>query len=317
MRTFPVCVILPLALGPLMSVATAAEIRGSVVLRGDVKDAPAPEAMVQLKAASQEDWRYPARFAQTDAAGRFTFSGLAPDVYELRLTRHGFGQRPFEKASPLKGYIIPRSTVRVDTRTPESHTATFVLELGATIAGHALRADGQPINWAIVSVIGSESYIGTDFDRDTGRFTLYGVPPNEPQRVRVLPTEPKGYQYMRSVSVPADQLKPGETADVGDIRFDPLPSEPNLKGTMVDADGDPVPGLRLYLLIHTSLPIEVGLDVAEGKFEEKIFPGEYKLATPGNPARILATVVVKPEGVTEVKLQDDRPVRQGLDKAAE
>lgn len=289
----------------------AVDISGTVLLNDNEQTKPAANVWVVLRHQPNGSERIEA----TDAQGQFRFANVLSDHYEIRLHRNGFAINHGERKSPFKNYVFPREPIEIDTRNPGPHVIEFILHRAATIEGRAVRADDQPLARAMVGIVDGDRF--GEFEPNTGHFIIYGVPPSKPQRVLVTATAPEEYIYGQYIDLNAEQLKPGETVDVGTIRFDPLPPESNLKGTLMDADGNPTTGMRIYPLVHTSLPIQTSLVVIEGKIDQAVLPGEYKMVTGRDPNHVLAEITIQAQGITEVKLQDDRPVKQKRDDVPE
>lgn len=296
--------------------ASSAEITGIVMLHDGDRVTPAAGVHVLAETAiTGIDPGTTKAAAVTDTDGRFNIRDTPLGHCKVRLQNRGFGIYVLEKESPFRGYVFPRDPVEIDTREPGPHVVEFILQRAATIKGRAIRNNNQPIDWAMVGIVGGNRF--GNFERGTGHFIIYGVPPGGPQRVLVTATAPEEYIYGQYIDLNAEQLKPGETVDVGTIRFDPLPPESNLKGTMTDADGNATTGMRIYPLVHTSLPIQTSLVVIEGKIDQALLPGEYKMVTGRDPNHVLAEITVQAQGITEVKLQDNRPVKQEPDDMPE
>lgn len=278
-----------------------AEIAGVVLDDGDPQ-LPVEKVIISVFATREgaEAHSGSSKAAATDADGNFRVENVSPGIYFVLVNPTGFGVNRMDKESPFRDFVLPREPIEVIVKEGAPARVGFTLRHGATITGRAITAKGDPIHPAIVGVSNGSNTGRIDKE---GKFVVRGIPTGEEQRLLITPTKPPEYIYSRYVDVDGAKLTAGATVDVGEIRFDPMPAQSNLLGTMTDGAGDLLEGLRIYQLHHTTLPITRGLIVKEGKIDQKMLPGEYRV-TGRVDERLIATIVVPAEGLAEVRLSD-------------
>lgn len=222
--------------------------------------------------------------------GAFTFEGLAPGRYDLRVSATGY----------------PMVISRGHNVMPSAETDTGAIRLfrGGSISGRVVDGEtGEPIPQALVMVasrmdvtaIGGRQRMLTDA---AGRFMLEGIPP---QRLS-LRVRHAGYTDQM---VSAIELNDGETTDLGDIVLAPSESGATPRGRM------------RYSGIGTALAPKGGRVVVQNVFDGSpasgagLTPGTEIVTVNGEDAAELGvsrTVeLIRGETGTEVVLEVIRP----------
>ncbi len=305
--------VLSVAFFTTQAVSRGSEIVGSVI---DESRKPMKGVIVLLFNSREDAMAVTGSYKgeRTDADGQFHFSGKRDaGSYFVAIDRTGFGVNRSEKESVFRDYVFPREPVEIIIKQEAKPSKVeFILARGATITGRAITAHGDPIHPAIVGVSNGSNTGRIDKE---GKFVVRGIPTGKEQRLLITPTKPPEYIYSRYVDVDGAKITAGATVDVGEIRFDPMPAQSNLLGTMTDGAGDPLEGLRIYQLHHTTLPITRALIVKEGKIDQKMLPGEYRV-TGRIDERLIGTIVVPAEGSAEVRLTDPQAKPNPTDDAS-
>ena len=135
------------------------------------------------------------RAVQTDDAGRYLFTGLAPGRYTITVSKPGFitvaygQQHPRQPAVPV--HLAEGATLEdVDLALPR----------GSVITGHVADEDGAPLPRAVVTVDrfvyrqGERELVtvGSDQTDDRGQFRVFDLDPGEYYVSVTLPRRPPG-----------------------------------------------------------------------------------------------------------------------------
>lgn len=186
------------------------------------------------------------RKARTHRDGGFRFAPVAPDVaYRLKIEHVGF--------APLERMIGPLR------RGDDPRPLDIVLSPGLRLTGTVVDPDGRAVRGAGVALRPGDG--ATEVDA-TGRFVIRDLAPG---MVHLAVTA----QGFAPTGLPAIELRPGQPAlDLGELVLEP---ESTLPGRVVDPDGRPVAGARVWARRSGGVALaasehEVESD-AEGRFE--------------------------------------------------
>ena len=215
------------------------EMRRGLVVKGRVvnpEGAPVEGAKVRSTAASNLQWQwglpwFGADFgllATSGADGAFEAKGLAPrESWVLSASKDGFVGVP---SDPFR--------LAADAAPP---TLTLKLAPGASIAGRVIDADGKPQpGWTVYywSMEGQNSSgTVTATTEEDGAYVLKGLPKGKGQ---VQANGTGGY-----VNQQVEALAVGENRTGVDLKVE---KTAEITGTVVDADGNPVPGVGLQAM---------------------------------------------------------------------
>jgi protocatechuate 3,4-dioxygenase beta subunit len=206
--------------------------------------------------------------AETDADGAFSLSGLPAGAYAVVAEAAGFARA---RASATAG----------------GAPVEIVMDVGGTISGRVVDAEGRPVEGATVFGESAEpdssparSWVyGTTGEDGEGRFTIRDATPTTyVLRVRASGT---GEASLAGVEVAA-----GRTTDVGTVT---LARSGTLTGVVVDTDGEGVPGATV--LVQREATVSHGDDPraqtdTAGTFEVRgVRPGRVDLVV-SHPAYV-------------------------------
>ncbi|MCP4448699.1 MAG: carboxypeptidase regulatory-like domain-containing protein [Myxococcales bacterium] len=187
----------------------------------------------------------------TDAEGRFGFTGLAPSSYEL-VARRGKGRQA----------TSARSNVAVSEHMGEVTITMPALE-GTTIEGRVF-ADELAISDALVIAYQGRTEIDRCQSGDGGAFRFESLPMGK-YRLFVSRGNLRG-------------VLPLHVSEASEPSTIELRAAGTVVTTLQGADGSPVAGARVRLLIGYSEQEVLGSTGENGKATvESLFPGEYRL----------------------------------------
>ena len=133
---------------PAKQLPVAQELRSQAVYRisGTVVDALTGQHLARtrvfLAVVGQED----SRNTQTNLEGKFVFQGLAPGKYRLMAQRRGYRRQAYEQHEIFATAIVVGPGL-------DSEKIRFPLQPGASISGHVLDENGEPLRQATVVLI--------------------------------------------------------------------------------------------------------------------------------------------------------------------
>ena len=112
----------------------------------------------------------------TDASGSFAFNSLGPGSYQLSVTHRNYPAR--------RGGV--RKTVQV-TATENAPTVSVELIPGASLSGHVVDEDGDPLSGCMVQIHSAKNFSQSEggrfmrmpMAREDGSYRLYGLTPGK------------------------------------------------------------------------------------------------------------------------------------------
>jgi hypothetical protein len=241
-----------------------------------------PLARVWVGPNTQRD-----RFAYTDAAGSYKLQLESSTEYSdpsIRFYLQGYEEERLALPSPEPG------GVRLDVELRPAENA-------ARVAGMVESERGEPIAGATV-VLGSRE-LGTNYqavsDKD-GAFSFPGAKVGPGYYLRVLPSGAYLDFTRHGIQVPEDGLSL-------EVVLEPL-FKGRLVGRMVDAEGNPVPGFRLWVVSSGATRSALPITSDEwGDFELEEAPaGSISFDTRASPRLVQNGVVLPAGGEREVVL---------------
>jgi protocatechuate 3,4-dioxygenase beta subunit len=240
----------------------------------------------------------------TDLSGKFVFDSLATGQYQLTITHQDYPQ------AQMGGV---RKAVQVSAGETTS-SLTVELVPGATVSGHIVDEDGDPLNGCIVQIHPAKDFNqGVPMRRvpmthEDGSYRLYGIPPGkytitaqcsasvfQPRPLSEGPDPSPSSAYPIQFYSAASDLKsaeivellPGAEKSAVDFQIRPVPVT-HIHGTLTagSADWRGRNDLRIQLLpLDPHGPRSFGLssggqvDSKDGTFDlQQVFPGSYRLA---------------------------------------
>lgn len=296
------------ALLTLLWVAGAAAQDQTGSIEGTVLDAasrqPVKKAAIMLNAlgAGISNGHAPNAGPQntiTDFSGKFTFENLAAGQYQVTVMHQSYPQARMGEA---------RRTVQVT-----SGVASVTVELvpGASVTGHIVDDDGDPLSGCNVSVNSAKNPsqgvpMSGSGSRDDGVYRIYDIPPGryllnaqcfatvfEPRPLSAGPDPPPTAAYPMQFYPAASDFKSAEVVELSpgaersgvDFRMKPVPVT-SIHGTI--APGSPAwhdRNLQVTLVaLDRATPPRFGagwfgpVNPKDGTFElRRVFPGSYKL----------------------------------------
>ena len=242
----------------------------------------------------------------TEANGRFEFAGVPGARASVRVEATGY-----------VGQWFPHI--------PTNGPATITLERGLVLSGIVLDAEGKPAVGADVRFGPLASNLGVNRSRtttdETGRFSVGGIAKANPSDPSSVPTFVAALHEGHSVAL----LQPAALEQGGPENVMRLERAAPLTGRVVDGEGQPVSGARVWLrsereyerpYVMVGTPpsweslfreFDEGTD-REGRFE---FPGRFKgpcslkIQTREKPRRTMVVEVGADESEVEVVLSDE------------
>ena len=258
-----------------VALETGLRVRGVVRSRDG---APIAGATVMGRSPASAAARPPVVVTEDD--GVFVFAGLQPG--NLQLQAHA------------PGYAAVRQDVAAG-----NEDVQLVLETGGTIVGSVVDPKGQPVEGAMLTAQSEpaegeqQAYGGAAADEGGGRFTMRDLRAGR----YVLQARARGHaDGTASASVVA-----GRTTDVGAVR---LRSGAVVRGTVVDAAGEPIPAATLAVEAAVTLRDSVAQSDGAGRFEVTgLPPGRWTLSA-RHPAFTSGRAVaeIAGEGEAEVRI---------------
>jgi Carboxypeptidase regulatory-like domain len=235
--------------------SAACSVEGSVVRLGT--NEPIQRAQVTISSTSQRRNYYS---GLTDASGRFTVEGLAPDRYKVRVHKVGYLTQDYGEDSPGGvGTAVPVCLGE------SMKNFSFRMVPEGVIFGRITFEDGTPAVGAIVKAFRSEVHRGqrklfasaTAEANDLGEYRLYDLPPR-PYYVRAESREQyvKEAQGYAAVFYPgswdakgaiAVNVPPGQEVPLSDVTLVPT-SAVTIRGHVFNAiSGKPLNGCCVFL----------------------------------------------------------------------
>ena len=175
------------------------------------------------------------------------------------------------------------------------------LEDAARVAGVVETERGNPVAAATI-VLGS-SELGTHYQSVTdaeGRFSIAGVAIGPGYSLRVLSDGPLLDHARHRIRVPEDGLSL-------EIALGSLPTG-RLTGRMIDAEENPIPGLRLWLVSKAAIRHAVPITADErGYFElDRVPAGDLSFDTRSTPHLVVSGLSLREDGEAGVLLVLDK-----------
>jgi len=244
-------------------------------LTGRVLRSKAPVAGVQVLAT--DDVREN-RTALTDAAGRFSFDGLSPNLYTVSAEHTGTGAsktihlgevpQGTEVTLELTPILFIEGVVRDEDQSPLADAEV------AALWEAALEGDEEPQDSP------GEGYAHTD---EAGRYRLGPIPPGK-YSLSVTAAEHQEFN-----EEPREYRRPGATQDFT------LERAVEVEGVLVDAQGLPVEDEGLALRSLESGSWSLSHTEAEGRFRlSAAQPGAYELKVDGHQVQAQSLTVTVP-----------------------
>ena len=169
--------------------------------------------------------------AESEADGAFLLSGLPAGAYAV--------------VAEAAGYARARASARAGAAPVE-----IVMDAGGTIVGRVVDADGRPVEGARVhgesaeaGSMGDHFVWGSTGEEGDGRFTIRDAAPS----TYVLRVRASG---SGEVSLPSVKVLAGRTTDIGTVT---LTSSGRVTGTVVDGDGQGIPGATVLVVRDASV----------------------------------------------------------------
>jgi len=273
----------------------------------DPRQRPIPGALVKLESPEPifevKPVLGPFR-AATDAEGRFRIAGLPAGLFELRI------EGPELAPLPAKTIAVPQGDGLLDL-------GTFTLASRSRIAGWIVDAGGRPVEGVDLWVVASESTITTQAARQAGRAAVTDRDGRFELRNRAVGDQEK-LRACRKGFLPAEFQAQGPAA--GEPRIVLTPTT-RIAGTVVSAEGDPLPGARVLAypssgpagsdLMLPDPPCPFELEAVAGAAGDFVLelrePGRYDVnaSGAGHLRAELAHVLVPPEGLEGLELRMD------------
>jgi len=219
--------------------------------------------------------------ATTDDRGEFDFRDLPSSGISLKVTKAGFVETSAPMSVPLQPLMEGQTVDRGDVR----------IVRGAVIAGRVLDASGEPISGATVNalrvaypvpgnrqLVAARAAVSTN---DLGDYRLYGLAPGTyyvtagvHRDVTFYPGT-QGFAGAQPIIVQGGDQALGINLTLFSERMT------SLSGRVVDARGQPAPGLVIELRAIQSGGVLAGRSVVSdqsGRFTiAAVVPGEYRL----------------------------------------
>jgi len=289
-------------------------------ITGTVLDAathqPVKHASVTLNSASPQSARSN-HSVSADAAGAFSFDGLAEGTYLLNATQMNYPNLP--------------NRARVELKSGGKATVTLELTPGAVLSGHVMDEDGDPMQGCFVQTMLARhsGSAGANSNQD-GEYRIHGLAPGKylvsvrcgtaafvPRPFSTGPDPPPSLAYPMQFYPAVSDAKSAQPMELAagvekpgvDFRMRPMPIT-QVRGTVSSSTGDLAPerGVQIQLvpLDRPDETIGTGLNGPRSFEFATVFPGSYYLVAMinGDPTKRMSAV----EKI-EVK---DRPIEVAL-----
>lgn len=263
--------------GGAASAEVSLHVLAGGTISGRVYDADTNDGLAGIELGTALNGKYDVHKATTAADGTYRLTGLLPRPHGIHINRP-------------RGYRFADGATTSPTVTPISGAETpsidFALSRGMSISGVVVDDAGQPIADANVSAGDDEGrYHDDSRTDDRGEFTLSGYPKDASVRVHASKS---GY------SLPPGQWneRPKYTLDknrTGIIVT--LLHAVKVSGTVVDAHGTPVQGVRMVAQTTSEPPVTVAMasPTANGDVTfNDITPGEYLFGAYSSSSGLIA-----------------------------
>lgn len=183
--------------------------------------------------------------AETDALGRYSIGGLTETDYVVSVER-------------VPGFASVNKIFRAGT---QSADIVLVALRRIAVVGTVSSRDGAPLPDVLVVPTGQSSRQATT--EAGGSFRLE-LDLDEEQVVHVLTATKEGFRQAR-LNLRSDQFGDADTWET-EIVLDPLGARAPVRGTVLDSEGDPVPGETVYLQSPTLNARYQATTAADGTF---------------------------------------------------